>query len=403
MISFLEFTFRYSILWHNKQKHLDRNLPKSIWLLRKPLLLLKTRKVLVSYLLKHFQKETEGTSNKILSLTFSQYESELLKALPKRNYIDEIVLFKNNNGIQLNIILLLIGLTYPDIDKYKFRKISNKFPELSNNLFRVLKTLAISEIIELLLHKTEYNKLILFNDHSPYHRAAYLKSQKQGLAKIYIQHAPVNSEFPELYFDLNILFSQHSVDSYMNNSNMPIFQYYDLRLKRLKNVPLSDNFNNIVICINDIDNPKEVKELIQYLQNFGYKIRVRPHPLEIKHYTKIFGKSLISPSKSLIEDLRWSRNFVLNETSVALEILFAGGHVYKASFLTKKELKIYDNYDFIKHNLNLNEVWSKDELISKVKEIQNKPTINNITYFTGVNTSADIDDKEKVLETILYS
>ncbi|OUD10471.1 hypothetical protein BVC71_02950 [Marivivens niveibacter] len=58
------------------------------------------------------------------------------------------------------------------------------------------------------------SSVVVANDHSPISVALMYVSKEMGVPLVYVQHAPVNDNYPELIADLSILFDQHSLDIY---------------------------------------------------------------------------------------------------------------------------------------------------------------------------------------------
>ena len=71
--------------------------------------------------------------------------------------------------------------------------------------------------------------VVQYNDHSPYNVLLNALAKRANVKSVYIQHAPVNENFPELYHDLNVLFSRHSIEKYRNGRNKEILPFFDLR------------------------------------------------------------------------------------------------------------------------------------------------------------------------------
>jgi hypothetical protein len=305
------------------------------------------------------------------------------KSILKRN---EAKLNLNNNLIYLAVCsetpILIISL---------FRALNNVV--LFNNQIRLLKAIGLKPIFTILLKKLKI--VVQYNDHSPYNVLLNALAKRANVKSVYIQHAPVNENFPELYHDLNVLFSRHSIEKYRNGRNKEILPFFDLRFLEVEIVKEKPK-NTILICSNLLDDLKQLRDISKKLSS-SFKIILRPHPSDLRNFNFNLTQVEISKCKTIWEDLNRAEIVLTNESAVPLEAIFLGKLIYKCNMLSES----IDNYGFIKNGLILEEYNNIFDLLAAIKERKITFDSSKLEYYIGsVN---EVDTKIKVLQSMLIN
>lgn len=240
---------------------------------------------------------------------------------------------------------------------------------LHNNIMRVIKLCGLAYMFRRIF-RGRTRVLILFNDHSPYSVLAHDIAKSQGLKTIYIQHAPVNEDFPALYHDWNILFSEDAAKKYDKEPGAETMVLFDVRF--LDGLIEEETLNeagsdSILICTNDLDDQDSVLRVVRRLRA-DYHIIIRPHPRE-KRSWPASNRVEVSRGRTIWEDLRRCHAVLANESAVALEAIFKDKLFYKCSFFSPS----LDNYDFLRSGLLLKEY---DAIPPLLRDLENQ----RITY-----------------------
>ena len=168
--------------------------------------------------------------------------------------------------------------------------------------------------------------------------------------------------FPPLYHNLNILFSNDSLEKYKRiNNEVETFLLFDIRFyDAIKKVISIENLNhkNILICINETDNLDTLIETAKQLNILSYSVTIRPHPRDKGKYKEIQGCK-ISECGSIWDDLNNADIVLANESGVALEAIFARKLFYKCAFFSSS----IDNYSFLAKGILSKEFYNFEELI----------------------------------------
>ena len=121
------------------------------------------------------------------------------------------------------------------------------------NTFRIIKCDGIYNLFDFYIKKYKPAKLITFNDHTSYALACKEVAEKYGLVTVYIQHASIGKNFPDLSFTKNILFNKISLERYNNPHNKEVILLYDLRLLRFSKCKIIKKVANVLICVYKFD------------------------------------------------------------------------------------------------------------------------------------------------------
>lgn len=251
---------------------------------------------------------------------------------------------------------------------------------LFTNSVRIIKLCGEEFIYNNLLKDVKV--IIKYNDHGPDVVLLSDMAEERNIKTVYIQHAPVNEEFPPLYHDLNVLFSEDSVDKYrLANETVKKFILFDVRFVDRKLKAIEPENNTILICTNDQDDIEAIKNLSLKLGS-KFKIVVRPHPGDRRNWK---GEYHLSTNKSVWDDLELAKYVLANESGVLLEGIYSDRLCYKCAFFSPS----FDNYGFLKKRLILKEYESEDALI---EDINNNVIVSNkqiLPYFIGQANQKD--------------
>jgi hypothetical protein len=255
---------------------------------------------------------------------------------------------------------------------------SARDPVLSSNSARVVKACGIAFVLEYLLETC--NRVILFNDHAPYSVLAHDMAKERGLPTVYVQHAPVNDDFPALYNDLNILFSRAAADMYEARPGAESFRFFDLRMLDCRTCDLGGAHDRpVLICTNAIDELARISELVGRLLDEGHEVILRPHPREPRRWQELPSRVEISRTGTIWEDLERAGPVLANESAVALDAIFKGKFFYKCGFLSPS----YDNYRFLREGLITEDYQSIDRLLADLRQEKRRYDVTKLDYFIG--------------------
>lgn len=353
--------------------------------------------ILVSPLLlvQFFLLKKRKSKYKIVEFVFSKNQLKVSKQFNIKNslFINCITKDKirTNNLIVSNKKLLFISvLNGVEVFFTLFKALNNR--KLRSNSIRLIKIIALSKIAK--YHLSGSKLLLQYNDHSPYNVLLYRIAKNNTLNTMYVQHAPVSFKFPPLYHDLNILFSEDSFIKYKQTTGNEILKknilkLFDFRLPDKKTLPKRQS-EYILLCINKLDNLKEVNYSLEKLVEDGFSVKLRPHPADKRNFK--FNDKVIITKKgdSIWKDLSLAKAVIVNESAVPLESLFYDIPTYKLSKLSED---IIDNYGFVERELLLKDYKSIEEIIKDIKAEKIVWDRSQITHFIG-----NIDDKENCLK-----
>ena len=230
------------------------------------------------------------------------------------------------------------------------------------DLLLLHKAFGLNVLFSKLLKKQKPKQVIFANDHIPEARSYILACQKLGIKTTYIQHGSVSSYFPPLEFDLALLESQYSLDSYSKskniNTDVKLIGIPKLDTEILK-IRKRDKIKKIGVAINQNDDLIKVEHLIQNLIQNQYEVILRKHPAdvrEIKSSLKIEDGNTCS-----VFDFIYQSDFlVASDSSIHVEAnsLKCRSVYYQLHNNSKK----YDYYGFVKNNY-VEEIKSTRELM----------------------------------------
>ena len=284
---------------------------------------------------------------------------------------------------------------------YQTLKKHKRYSFYWNNVNRLIKLKALKCYLNNSM--IEPKTVINFNDHTPYNVFIYDYFKQMKSKLIYCQHATVSDKFPPLYHDLNLLYSEQSINSYMKAGSIKtsnILLIGDLRLwgwEQCKNSKISDK--NVLICSNKLDDNNDVIRIAKKLHRQGFVVKIRKHPSD-KSYSFSKKQYVFSKNKSLRQDICDSDIIITNESAIPVEALFLNKAIYVYNFKSKENAwETYDNYHFIKYGLIEKKISSDEELVLLIKTGKKLWNREKLNYFVGP-IEKKIKTKQKLLKYI---
>ncbi|MFH6985175.1 hypothetical protein [Marinoscillum luteum] len=245
-----------------------------------------------------------------------------------------------------------------------------------DNFMRLVKLSGI----DLILQKVDFAQLLFnFNDHSPANILYYDYGKLNNKKVVYIQHAPVSIHFPPLFHDLNVLFSQDSIDKYRNPNNRKIFELFDFHFTEMEGHKRPEE-NKVLICTNPLDSLEEIKKLIVLLIHSGYSVLYRPHPRDTRELNFKYAKLRCSIDRNPQNDIASCIAMITNESAVILDSIFQNKPTYKAAFLSKD---VRDNYGFLAKGLVIREFENPESLLDSLMNLEKCYNRQKLDYFIG--------------------
>lgn len=246
--------------------------------------------------------------------------------------------------------------------------------------------------------------IILTNDHLQYHRVLRLAAQKNNILTVYIQHASVTRNFPELDFDLALLEGKDAQHKYMKKRNsvdirlvgMPKFDKY------LPYIRKGEKIKSIGVCVNILDESSRIYSFCEKLrEDFPDKtIFLRPHPRDVR---KEFYDSLSTRYNLVMSDankdisFEYLKNVDINiaaESSIHLEAALM--NVYPVYFRFSNENRDY--YGYQNRGLITEAFSSVKELSKFIETIQDKrPSVRNRAKYYVETVNSEFDGKSAEL------
>ncbi|PQJ18521.1 hypothetical protein [Nonlabens tegetincola] len=281
--------------------------------------------------------------------------------------------------ISINRLLLLISIMANSSRFLNSWKNGKDLYYIKHNFFRMLKLSGLELIFEHLLK--DQRTILKFNDHNPYSFLLFDLAKKLNVKTVYIQHSPVSERFPELHHDLNVLFSEDSVEKYKNENNKRIIKLFDFRfLSGLKYRKYKTRNRKILIAFNQLDDLDQVLKIVNNL-NADFELILRPHPADKRDIKSIelIDNVKRSRNKSIFDDLKEVTYVICNETAVPLESIFLDKLTFKAAFLSES----FDNYGFIRQGLIKEEFTELQDLVNSIKQNKNFSNKDKLTFFLG--------------------
>ena len=258
--------------------------------------------------------------------------------------------------------------------------------KIKNMTLRYFGDLVMYIIYRQLLHK-ELRVFIHFNDHYPLNLLLQREAHTSGIKTVYIQHASVTEEFPELTADINLLFSQDSSEKYRNTQKKKVIILSDLRFVNMKKIEVNTKTSRqtVMIVFNKRDDIGTVGRLASSLAKImRMNIILRPHPddarkglLKLNHLSQRVSLS----DADLEDDLANCDVVLLNETNVILECLF-----YRRAFILTTFLGPFnDHYGYYKSGLVLNRADTIDDLLKILSSNEEISVFNeeSLTWYMG--------------------
>lgn len=322
----------------------------------------------------------------IVAFSFTGNHNVILNAIRSFNVDVQAIYFANKNLLERDIDIkistkniLLEALTTPNLGLLLNE--AHKDPLLKKNFIRVFKLIGCYNIYKSIL-KPNIN-VLNFNDHTPYSVLLADLAKEMSVKNIYMQHASVSDRFPPLYHDINILFSQDSLDKYKITEGAKVITLFDIRMTQAKVNPEIGPSDIVLICTNKLDSLTTTGELVQELHSRNYQVIIRPHPRDERNWSQL-ESCKVSENDSIWDDLNNCNFVITNESAVILEALYWNKLVYKASFLSKP----LDNYGFIKKGLIIKEHFQSHTLAESLESKSIEYDIEKLDYFIGDMTDA---------------
>ncbi|MEA4994959.1 MAG: hypothetical protein VB079_00555 [Petrimonas sp.] len=264
-------------------------------------------------------------------------------------------------------------------------------------------------IYETLLDTLKYYRpkaIIMSNDHNAYCRALLVSGKDLSIPTIYIQHAAVTNQFPQLKFDLSLLEGMDSLNKYQECGTikgkvkligMPKFDLY------YNSINNRNKISTFGFAFNPSDNYNDFYELSRIIHsNYPQcKIIFRYHPstdlklIEIPDYVCISNAREETSFKFLNKcDVIFAGNSSIHLEATLLNVI--------SLYIDFHSQNINDYYGFISNNL-IN-IVSVDNILSVLdKYMVNKPYIRNKAkyYVETINTEWDGRSTDLVIQTII--
>lgn len=363
-------SFRYyKTIYGEEKNQYDRDSKKIFFTLYWILLCICTLGfgLIIGIILKKILKNVIKSSK--IGFAFTDYDIKLFKSLQNIGLNFQCISFGeviNDSTGGVNVSHFIIFLASLANAKYTIAEIysSRNDPTVSYNKVRIIKLCGLIFLYKLFLKKNSV--LINLNDHSIYDVCSFDYANSLNIYSVYIQHAPVGYHFPPLYHDLNILFSEDSLEKYKKiNSKIETFLLFDIRFynlsEKISSIALT-NTKNVLICTNEIDDMSVIINTGRRLKMEGYTVMIRPHPRDKNKFKEIDGFAL-SECGTIWNDLSNANIILTNESAVVLEAIFAKRLIYKCAFFSTS----FDNYSFLEKKILLKEYHNIETLITDIK------------------------------------
>jgi hypothetical protein len=245
--------------------------------------------------------------------------------------------------------------------------------------------------------------VVVSNDHSPYQVAFAQAARYLRIPALYIQHAEVTDHFPPLYFDINVLHNERSLDVYKSIGSVPGRSFivprwdgafnYDRLTRCLESevvvaLYLTANYlkDKLELLVNAILSNVKVKQLY-----------IKPHPrtpnseiqeLNILYDGRVFSKLNALPDVAVVQN-----------SSVVTELLHQGVKVFH---IPGFDWLPGDYYGFVKDGIC--DAVTVPELTS---DFWNKTIYDeawrNIYRKLNPSVSDDADEEEKALRKHIFN
>ncbi|MBF4986190.1 hypothetical protein FNJ87_18340 [Nonlabens mediterrranea] len=253
-----------------------------------------------------------------------------------------------------------------------------KDPFLRLNLIRVLKVTGFSNLEKKIISTHKFHKIIQFNDHSPESLYMVKLCEENRVTSVYVQHAPVSSEFPALYHNENYLFSEDSFNKYsIVHDRIKTHIRFDIRfLKGLNYKGVEKNKNKILLCPNLLDDILVVQSTAYELIKLKFEVVIRMHPADSRKLNKDLHQS---SNIDVWKDLATSNIVVTNESAIPLEAIFLDCLIYKASFWGENN----DAYNFLSHKLILKDLHNNESLLKSIYNNEILFDRQKLSYYIG--------------------
>lgn len=313
---------------------------------------------------------------KQIALVRTKNGLKIAKILEPHNSFDIVCMSVKGDRYFSKIDLLLSVFSSYDVYSNYMMLLKNSF--LRMNLIKVVKVLGFSNLEKMFIDNHSLNSVIQFNDHSPESFYLHKICKIQNVETVYVQHAPVGDKFPALYHDINVLFSNDSLDKYQkSNDNLKVIIAFDFRFLKALNYRGNNKVaNSVLLCPNLLDSITSIEQTAEALIKQGYDVRIRMHPADKRHLASHLTQSVV---KDVWEDLAISQIVITNESAIPLEAAFLDCFVYKASFWSEN----IDAYNFIRRGLIISDEKSLENCIVSVNNRKQAIDFNKLEYYTG--------------------
>ena len=179
--------------------------------------------------------------------------------------------------------------------------------------------------------------VVLANDHSPISVALGYWAKASGIPLVYIQHAPINANYPKLIADFSVLFDEATVAIYSRSEaiegDFAILPPFSEAQRDLRHVKVPAVWGLVLSRVPDKANTTNLIQKI--LTKFSdAKILVRPHPASPNVDAFLLDKERVSPHLGDLRDFADCVDIAICPGSGAIiELLNAGVRVAYNSHL----------------------------------------------------------------------
>lgn len=246
--------------------------------------------------------------------------------------------------------------------------------------------------------------VLVSNDHTLYPNGMILAANELDIPTIYIQHAPVDANFPALKYTYAFLDGMDSLHKYNAQGESDTIVFLTGSTK-MDTDDIYFNKNEVIetigLCFAMTEQKDEIEELLTSLQSLSllsqFRFIMRPHPadLHIDELAKLAQRHGVQFSDSRKESSsQFLRNvdcIIAGESGIHVEA--AKMNVYPIYFTFKNILQ-YDLYGFIKRELITDVAKTYDDLIDILHKIKdNKPDVRHKAKYFYANIDTPYEGK----------
>jgi hypothetical protein len=255
--------------------------------------------------------------------------------------------------------------------------------------------------------------VVVSNDHYLRTRIIPYVCDFIGIKSVYIQHASVSLDFPNLIFNFALLEGRDSFDKYLQIGKIEsvVFLLGSLKESGSDKICTRKRVSNIGICFGLIDDVNKVEKLIQeVLKSFDCSdIFLRPHPREkrvlfVKEMLAKYNLGFSDSNQEKVSDfLNNVECIIASESNIHLEAILQ--NIYSIYYrLTEEGKHKYDYYGFLSNNLisDFTDINLLREVLLRLKN--NKPNVRHLAQYYNDTIGTEFEGQSAVLydEVISY-